>query len=110
VDDYLIIHIERKGPPASGSSLLLGHFSLENQHATRHDATESDKAKRSSGPDSPAMIIHRPMPSGQTSDESGLDEAQKIWLQHAEAFKTKHELDQSAAELTEENEEIKETK
>jgi hypothetical protein len=109
-DDYFVTHVERNGPPAAESSPHTSHFSFEYQHTTCYDIAELDKAKRSSSTGSPASIIHRTVPSGQSPNEFGVDAAQKIWRHIRKHSKTRHELDQIAAKAAEENEEIKEIK
>ncbi len=101
-DDNFVTHVERKGPPACGSSPRPGHFSLDNRHITYYDMD-----KRSPDADSPATIIHNTAPP---TNEFGVDAAQKIWRHIRKHSKTRHELDQMAAEAAEENEEIKEIK
>jgi len=104
-DDHFVTHVERKGPPACRSSPRSGHFSFDNQHITYYDMD-----KRSPDADSPATIIHNTAPTEQTPNEFGVDAAQKIWRHIRKHSKTRHELDQIAAEAAEENEEIKEIK
>ena len=109
-DDYFVTHIESNGLPAGESPQHSSHSSFEYRHTTCCDIAELDQAKRSPGASSAATIIHRPVPSGQSPNEFGMDAAQKIWRHIRKHSKTSHELEQIAAKAAEENEEIKEIK
>jgi hypothetical protein len=109
-DDNFVAHIKHKAPPAGGSSPRSGHISFENLHTTCYDIAELGKDRRSPGADSSSTIVHRHVPSEQSSNEFGVDAAQKIWRHIRKHSKTRYELDQIAAKAAGENEEIKEIK